>query len=106
MELTIDRGHLAQIVLLGRELERGEGELRGLMELLDVEAKAELVAIMWIGRGSFEPEDWIMARSEAAREASTPSADYLIGTPHFTDHIEAGLEALGIDIREDEEALF
>ena len=30
-------------------------------------------------------------------EASTPTADYLKGSPHLADHLESGLEALGID---------
>lgn len=106
MELELDRGHLAQIILMGRELRRAEGELRGLIERLDVDEQAELVAIMWIGRGSFEVEDFEEAKTVAAQEASTPCADYLIGTPHFSDHIEAGLDALGISIREDEEGFF
>ena len=106
MELSIDIEHLAQIVLLGRELERGEYELRGLIEALDTDAQAELVAIMWIGRGSFGAEEWVDAVETAEREATTPCADYLIGTPHFTDHVEAGLEALEISLRDEEEAFF
>lgn len=106
MELEIDRGILAQVVLMGRELERGERELRPLIERLGRDEQAELVAIMWIGRGAFEAEDWLEARATAISEATTPCADYVLGTPHFTDHIEAGLDALGISIRDDEESFF
>lgn len=106
MELEIDRGLLAQIILLGRELPRGEAELRGLVERLDEDEQAELVAIMWIGRGAFEADDFAEAKQTAQDEASTPCADYLTGTPHFPDHIEAGLDALGISIREDEASFF
>lgn len=106
MELEIDRGILAQIVLMGRELDRAERELRPVIERLGSDEQAELVAIMWVGRGAFEAEEWDDALATATAEASTPCADYVLGTPHFTDHIEAGLEALGISIREDEEAFF
>ena len=106
MELTIDKGHLAQIVLLGRQLEQGEVELRGLIDSLDVEAQFELVALMWTGREVFAPAEWQDALQTAALEAVTPTVDYLIGTPHFTDHIEAGLDALGLSLRADEEAFF
>ncbi len=106
MELEIDRGILAQVVLMGRELERGERELRPLIERLGRDEQAELVAIMWIGRGAFEAEDWLEARATAIAEATTPCADYVLGTPHFTDHIETGLDALGISIRDDEESFF
>lgn len=106
MELEIDRGILAQVVLMGRELERGERELRPLIERLGRDEQAELVAIMWIGRGAFDAEDWLEARATAISEATTPCADYVLGTPHFTDHIETGLDALGISIRDDEESFF
>lgn len=106
MELEIDRGILAQVVLMGRELDRAERELRPLIARLGRDEQAELVAIMWIGRGAFEASDWEEARATAIAEASTPCADYVLGTPHFTDHIETGLEALGISIRDDEEAFF
>ncbi|WP_299619909.1 DUF3775 domain-containing protein [uncultured Tateyamaria sp.] len=105
MELEIDRGILAQVVLMGRELDRAEPELRPVIERLGRDEQAELVAIMWIGRGAFDASEWAEARATAEAEATTPCADYVLGTPHFTDHIESGLDALGISIRDDEEAL-
>lgn len=106
MEFEIDRGILAQVVLMGRELDRAEPELRAIIERLGQDEQAELVAIMWVGRGAFDAADWAEALSTAEAEATTPCADYVLGTPHFTDHIETGLDALGISIRGDEEALF
>lgn len=106
MELEIDRGTLAQVVLMGREMDRAEPELRAMIDQLGRDEQAELVAIIWVGRGAFEADDWSEARATAEAEASTPCADYVLGTPHFTDHIESGLEALGISIRDDEEAFF
>ena len=106
MELEIDKSVLAQIVLMGREMRRAEPELRGLIDRLDTDEQAELVAIMWIGRGAFEPEDFEDAKATAEAEATTPCADYLLGTPHFTDHIESGMDALGIPLRDEEEAFF
>lgn len=96
--LSISTHKVAQIILMGHELDRAEGEMRGLIETLNEDEKAELVAIMWIGRGSFEPEDLREAIETAANEATTPTADYLIGTPHMSDHLEAGMELLGVDI--------
>ena len=103
--LDISTGQIAQIILMGRELGRAEGELRGLIDRLNEDAQAELVAIMWIGRGSFEPEDLSEAVATAKREASTPTADYLIGTPHMSDHLENGLDALGISASDEEDEL-
>ncbi|MEL6464181.1 MAG: DUF3775 domain-containing protein [Pseudomonadota bacterium] len=105
MDLEIERAVVAQVVLMGRELDRAEGELRGLIDRLDTDAQAELVAIMWIGRGAFEAGDFAEAFETAEAEATTPCADYLLGTPHFPDHLEAGMEALGLPLGEDEDAL-
>ncbi|WP_299609087.1 DUF3775 domain-containing protein [uncultured Tateyamaria sp.] len=105
MDLEIERAVVAQVVLMGRELGRAEGELRGLIDRLDTDEQAELVAIMWVGRGAFEPGDFDEAVETAEAEATTPCADYLLGTPHFADHLEAGMEALGLPLGAEEEAL-
>ncbi|QBY02421.1 DUF3775 domain-containing protein [Rhodophyticola sp. CCM32] len=103
--LAISTRKVAQIILMGHELDRAEGEFRGFLEALNTDEQAELVAIMWIGRGSFEPEDFAEALDTARAEATTPTADYLIGTPHMADHLEAGLEMLGIDASEEQDDL-
>lgn len=96
---------VAQVILMGRELERAEGELRGFVDRMDEDEQAELVAIFWIGRGSYEAEDFDEAVSVAMAEATTPTVDYLLGSPHFADHLEAGMEALDLDIIGEEEDL-
>lgn len=88
---------VAQVIIEAREGGRGEGELRAFVDRLNEDEAAELVAIMWIGRGAFEAEELAEAFRTAKAEATTPTADYLIGTPHLADHLEAGLEALGVD---------
>ena len=103
--LAMSTHKVAQIILMGHELERAEGELRGFLETLNEDEQAEVVAVMWIGRGSFEAEDFAEALATARAEATTPTADYLIGTPHLSDHLEAGLEALGVDPSEAEDDL-
>lgn len=100
--LAISPHKVAQIILMGHELDRAERELRGFLEALNEDEQAEVVAIMWIGRGSFEAEDFAEALATARAEATTPTADYLIGTPHLSDHLESGLEALGVDPSEAE----
>ena len=58
-----------------------------------------------IGRDAFDADEWNEAYATALSEASTPTADYLIGTPHVADHLEAGLEALGYDSSDEEDEL-
>jgi hypothetical protein len=102
---TISLRKVAQVILMGHERDRAEGELRAFIGAMPEEEQAELVAIMWIGRGSFEPEDWDEALWTALTEATTPTADYLIGTPHLSDNLEMGLEALGLDASDEKDDL-
>lgn len=101
--LEISTRKVAQVALMARELDRAEGELRAFIDRLGLDEQAELTAIMWIGRGSFEAEELAEAIATAKQEATTPTADYLIGTPHLADNIEAGLDALGVDVQDVEE---
>ncbi|MBZ8117967.1 DUF3775 domain-containing protein [Roseovarius sp. LXJ103] len=103
--LEISTYKVAQVVLMARELGRAEGELRGFIDRLSEDEQASLVALMWIGRGSFEPEDLADAVQTARSEATTPCADYLLGSPHVSDHLENGLEALGLSAQHDEDDL-
>lgn len=101
--LEISSRKVAQVALMARELDRAEGELRAFVDRLSEDEQAELTAIMWIGRGSFEAEELGDAIATAKQEATTPTADYLIGTPHLADNVEAGLEALGISVQDVED---
>ena len=91
--------------MMGRELDKAEGELRAFIGRMGEDQQAELVAVMWIGRESFFAEDLAEAIATAKSEASTPCADYLIGTPHLSDHLENGLDALGISVEDVENDL-
>ena len=76
------------------------------MDRLAQDEQAGLVAVFWIGRGTFEPEDLAEAIQTATDEATTPTSQYLKGSPHLSDHLEAGLEALGIDSTDAEDDLY
>lgn len=93
---------VAQIILHGHEIERAEPELRGFLDTLTDEEGHALVAIMWVGRDTFAPDDFAEALATAQAEATLPTADYLLGTPHFPDHLEAGMDALGLSVRDEE----
>jgi hypothetical protein len=103
--LDISVRKVAQVILMSRELDRAEGEIRAFIERLAEEEQASLVALMWIGRGSFAAEELEEAKATATEEASTPTADYLLGTPHLSDHLENGLEELGLSAVDDEDDL-
>lgn len=103
--LEISTRKIAQVAMMARELYRAEGELRAFIDRLNEDEQAELVAVMWIGRESFFVDDLAEAIATAKQEASVPCADYLLGTPHLSDHLENGLDALGISAQAAEDEL-
>ena len=103
--LEITPWKVAQVVLMSRELNRAEGELRGFIERLNEDEQASLVAIMWIGRDAFAADELAEAINTAKTEATTPTADYLLGTPHLSDHLENGMEELGMSLSDEEDDL-
>ncbi|MFO1210776.1 MAG: DUF3775 domain-containing protein [Amaricoccus sp.] len=77
-------------------------EIAAEIEDLEPDQQAELVALMWIGRGDMEPEEWAEACALAAERADSPTAAYLLKHPHVADHIEEGVDQLldGTDLME------
>ncbi|MCG5548878.1 DUF3775 domain-containing protein [Halorhodospira halochloris] len=74
-------------------------EVRGAFESLEPAQQAEVVALMWVGRGDFDASEWVEARSEA-KSAWTPpprTADYVMSTPLAADYLEDGIGAFGFD---------
>jgi hypothetical protein len=75
----------------------GESETCQLAELLaslSDEERASLLALAWVGRGIFAPEE-IGDAIEAARiEAAGKPGNVLMGIPMLGDYLEDGLEKL------------
>lgn len=103
--LAISSDKIAEVIILARELDRAENEFDGFVGQLTGEEQIALVAVFWIGRGSFDASEFQEAQRTAAQEATTPTADYLKGSPHLADHLESGMEALGLDPTDAEEDL-
>ena len=103
--LDISITKIANVILMARELDRAEGELRAFLENLNEEELVSLVAVMWIGRDSFAADELEEAKATARDEATTPTPDYLLGTPHLSDHLENGLDALGLSASDAEDDL-
>jgi Protein of unknown function (DUF3775) len=101
--LEITPAKVVHVIFQAREGDRAEAELHEFIASLNDDEKAHLTAIAWVGRGAFEPEDFGEAVATATAEATTPTEDYLMGMPHLAENLEAGLEALGIDVAGEEE---
>ncbi|MBK5946521.1 hypothetical protein CCR83_08785 [Rhodobacter veldkampii DSM 11550] len=118
--LQISPAKIAHIIVLAREAEadldafgtgggsdaRGNsvaGELRAFIAGLNEDEQASLVAVMWVGRETFGPDELDEALETARAEASAPTEDYLSGMPMLADYLEDGLDALGISVEEAED---
>ena len=85
-------------ILSARRGDATEAELRAFIKRLNEDEKASLVAIMWIGRETYEAEELDEAIQTARDEATTPTENYLLGVPLLADYLESGLEKLGVDV--------
>lgn len=70
-------------------------EIVGFVDALNDDEQAHLVALLWIGRGTFEPEELEEAVETAKAEQVNSTASYLLGQPLLSDYLEEGLEKLG-----------
>lgn len=71
-------------------------ELRELIDDLNRDEAATLVAIAWVGRGDFEANSFTQAVSAAVERAEGSTSGYLMGMPLLAEHLESGLDALGV----------
>ncbi len=85
----------ADTILEARRGDATEAELRAFIAGLNEDEQTALVAIAWIGRDTYGPEDWDEAVATARHEATTATEDYLLGMPLLPDYLEEGLEKLG-----------
>ena len=73
-------------------------ELREVIAGLNDDERADLIALVYIGRGDLEPEEWPQAvrlARDRAESSSAGAADYLIGIPNLGDLLDEGLASLG-----------
>ena len=73
-------------------------EIAGFIEALNDDEQASLVALAWVGRGTFEPEDIDEAIDTARSERGASTAGYLLGMQLLSDYLEEGLEKLGYSV--------
>lgn len=69
---------------------------------LSMDEQETLVALVWVGRGDFDADEWEEARRLAAERDNGDIAHYLSGMSLLGDYLEAGAAALGIDLSETE----
>ena len=69
-------------------------ELMEFIRSLDEDEQISLVALAWIGRGTYDASELDLAMDEARRAHNRRTAEYLIGLPMLGDYLEEGLNAV------------
>ena len=75
-----------------------EEEMREVIAGLNEDERHDLIALVYIGRGDLEPEEWVEAvRLAREREdaMTISAADWLLGIPNLGDLMDEGLAAMG-----------
>jgi hypothetical protein len=76
----------------------GDDRRREMVEFvagLNVEEQTDLLALIWLGRGDYDIEEWEEALTEAEARIGARDPDYMIGDAALPDYLGGGLEAFG-----------
>lgn len=95
--------HDAESILESFSDDATQDELKGFIRDLNEDEQASLVALAWIGRGSFGPEELEEALATARAERSNRTEDYLLGMPLLPDYLEEALDRLGYSVEDAED---
>jgi hypothetical protein len=75
-----------------------EQEIRDVIAGLNDDERADLIALVYIGRGDMDPEEWgaaVRLAREREQASSSDTADYLLGIPNLGDLLDEALAAMG-----------
>ena len=78
-------------------------ELVSFINGLNEDDQIELVALAWLGRGTYDLGEWNEALDTARTEHNKRTAQYLLGLPMLGDYLEEGLAAFGETISDEDE---
>jgi hypothetical protein len=76
-------------------------ELLGAIRALNDDERIRLVALAWVGRGTYSLEEWREAIDTARGEHSRRTAEYLLSLPLLGDYLEDGLAVFDEGIVDD-----
>lgn len=103
--LDISIGKVVRVIALAREFGADNAHLRDYISGLNVDEQVSLVALVWIGRESFSPEELDDAKVYARQERVAPTEEYLCGMPELVTFLEDGMDQLGINVADAEDHL-
>ena len=71
-------------------------EIRGFLENLNEDETTELLALVWVGEGDYDVEEWSEAVEDARDNPDERRADAFLNIPLLGDYLEEGLAELGL----------
>lgn len=75
-------------------------EVRSCLEDLNEDEASEVVALLWLGRGDYERDDWERALADALDAPDQRRPETLMGEPLLADYLEEGLSQLGYSCKD------
>jgi hypothetical protein len=94
--VTGDSEEEPQSILEDFSADATRAELAEFIAGLNEDEQANLVAIAWVGRGTYSAEQFDEAVEMAKAERVNATEDYLLGTPLLADYLAEGLKKMGI----------
>lgn len=82
-------------VLAGHASDATLQEFKSIVSDLEPDQQQQVVALLWLGRGDYELEEWQDALDYAADAWNEATADYLVAHPMLADYLAEGLDLHG-----------
>ena len=95
--------HDADSILEAFSDDATQAELRGFIHDLNEDEQVSLVALAWIGRGSFGADELEDAMEMARSERTPRTVEYLLGMSLLSDYLEEALDKLGYSVEDAED---
>lgn len=94
-EETEDTGHSVAQILSSHQEDPSYQEVIKTIDDLEPEQQAELVALMWLGRGDYDLSEWESAVGEASRSFGNENVGhYLLARPQASEFLQEGLNQM------------
>jgi hypothetical protein len=75
-------------------------EIRGFIESLNEDETVELLALVWVGQGDYDVEEWEEAVADARDNPDERRVEAFLGIPLLGDFLEEGLAEFGLSCEE------
>lgn len=80
------------------DADSSDADIIALLTELPENEHAELLALAWVGNGTFDAGDWDVALAATTETENETTLEQLSDMPMLAAHLEAGLEAFDISL--------